>query len=84
MLFKNIKIIDENFEVKDNCFVGTIEDKIAYIGAIEPENANDYGEVYDGTNKLLMAGFYNIHSHAAATILRSYADTQPLAEWLND
>lgn len=84
MLFKNIKYIDENFEVQDNAFVGVLDDKIDYIGKSEPKDAAKYGEVYDGSNKLLMSGFYNVHAHAAAVILRSYADKQPLNEWLND
>ena len=84
MLFKNITYIDENLEVKENSFVGVIDDKISYIGEQEPDNLQDFGEIYDGKNKLLMPGFINSHSHSAATLLRSYADKQPVLEWLND
>lgn len=80
MLFKNIKYIDENFEVQENGFVGVLGDKIDYIGKTEPKDISKYGEIYDGSNKLLMSGFYNVHAHAAAVILRSYADKQPLNE----
>ena len=36
MLFKNIGIIDEHFEYRENMYVGTIGDRIAYIGSTEP------------------------------------------------
>ena len=84
MLFTNIKYIDENFEVIDNAYVGVVNDVIEYVGTQKPNDIDKYGEVYDGNNKLLMSGFYNVHAHAAAVILRSYADKQPLNEWLND
>ena len=84
MLFKNIKYIDDNFEVQDDSYVGVVDGIIDYIGKSEPKDIAKYGEVYDGSNKLLMSGFYNVHAHAAAVILRSYADKQPLNEWLND
>ena len=80
MLFKNIKFIDENLDVVDNAFVGIVDDKIEYIGTKAPKNIENFGEVYDGRNKLLMPGFYNVHAHAAAVILRSYADKQALNE----
>lgn len=84
MFFNNIKYIDENFEVVDNAYVGVVDGTIEYIGTEKPSDADKYGEVYDGRDKFLMPGFYNVHAHAAAVILRSYADKQPLNEWLND
>ena len=36
----------------------------------------------DGTNQLVMPGLINTHTHAAMTLLRSYADDLPLMEWL--
>lgn len=84
MLFENIKYIDENFDVVDDAYVGVVGDTIEYIGSTKPKDSEKFGEVYDGSNKLLMAGLYNVHAHAAAVILRSYADKQPLNEWLND
>lgn len=80
MLFKNITYIDENFNIVPGAFIGTIDDKISYIGKTLPENPEKYGKVYNGQDKLLLPGLVNSHCHAAATILRSYADTQPLQE----
>ena len=31
MLFKNIAILDENYEIKESRYVGTEKDKIDYI-----------------------------------------------------
>ena len=64
--------------------VGVLDDKITYIDKELPKDAKSFGEVYDGQNKLLLPGFYNVHAHAAAVLIRSYADKQPLNEWLND
>jgi 5-methylthioadenosine/S-adenosylhomocysteine deaminase len=38
--------------------------------------------VLDCTNKLVMPGFINTHTHAAMTLFRSYADDMALMEWL--
>ena len=84
MLFKNITILDENFEVKEGMFVGTCGDKISYIGANEPSDKDAYGEEYDGRGKLLLPTFYNTHSHLAMSYLRGYGENLPLSEWLNN
>jgi hypothetical protein len=54
MLFKDITIIDENLDVLNNMYVGTLEDKISYIGSCAPQE--DFGDVYEGKNKVLMTG----------------------------
>lgn len=82
MLFKNIYLVDENLCAKANMYVGTIDDKIAYIGEEMPENASDYGRVYDGKNKILMNGLFNAHGHTPMTILRGYAENYNLQDWL--
>ena len=61
MLFCNIDLLDENFALKRGQYVGVKDGKIAYIGDAEPQE--DYGERYDGKHRLLMSGFYNVHSH---------------------
>ena len=82
MLFKNIYLIDENLCGKENMYVGTVGDKIAYIGDKMPEDAADYGRVYDGKNKILMNGLFNAHGHTPMTILRGYAENYNLQDWL--
>jgi 5-methylthioadenosine/S-adenosylhomocysteine deaminase len=39
-------------------------------------------EVIDAKNCLILPGLINAHTHAAMTLLRSYADDLPLMEWL--
>ncbi|HWJ04109.1 MAG TPA: amidohydrolase family protein, partial [Verrucomicrobiae bacterium] len=40
-------------------------------------------EVIDAAGMVAMPGFVNTHTHAAMTLLRSYADDLPLMEWLS-
>lgn len=47
-----------------------------------PAPDGDYDLVIDGSGQVLMPGFINAHTHAAMTLLRSYADDLPLMEWL--
>lgn len=80
MLFKNITILDENFDVRTHMFVGTEGTRIAYIGETEPET--DYGRVYDGSGKLLMSAFYNCHGHSPMALMRGYGENMALQDWL--
>ena len=81
MLFSNIDILDEEFQHHTGCYVGIKDHTITYIGQTAP--SEDFGEVYDGTGRLLMPGFYNAHSHSAMTLLRGYAENMALSDWLN-
>ena len=49
MLFKNIGIIDENYEYRENMYVGTNCHRIVYIDSKPPENEEAFFENYDGT-----------------------------------
>lgn len=82
MLFTDIALIDENLDYREHQWVGVLDGIIDYIGDAEPADAAKYGEAYDGTGKLLMAAFYNAHSHAPMTLLRGYAENLPLKAWL--
>ena len=84
MLFEDIRILDQDFNMVEHCWVGTVDDRIAYVGTCPPENPEAYGEKYAGTNRLLMPGFFNAHAHSPMTILRGYGEALPLQEWLND
>ena len=82
MLFKDIAILDENFDCQEHRWVGVLGDRIDYIGAQAPADTEKYGEVYDGEGRLLMPAMYNAHSHAPMTLLRGYAENLPLQAWL--
>ena len=81
MLFKGISILNEDFEVERNMYVGIRDDRIAYIGSSEPKE--DFGETFDGRNRLLMPGFYNAHAHSPMALMRGYGENLTLMDWLN-
>lgn len=81
MLFKNITILDDNFDIKENMYVGIAEDRFAYIGSEMPEE--NYGEIYDGKHRLMMPGFYNAHAHSPMALMRGYGENLVLQDWLN-
>lgn len=80
MLFSNITILDENFEIKENSYVGIEGKYIKYIGSEKPRE--DFGQVIDGKGKLLMPGFVNSHAHSPMTLLRGYGENMALQDWL--
>lgn len=82
MLFKNITVIDEDMNVKHNRYVGIKGEKIDYVGDSFPENASGYGRTYDGSNRLLMSGFYNAHAHSPMALMRGYGENMVLRDWL--
>lgn len=84
MLFKNIGLIDENFEYQPNMYVGVMCSRIAYVSSEPPEDMGAFGDVYDGAGKLLMPGFYNAHAHSPMTLMRGYGENLPLHRWLNE
>lgn len=84
MLFKDISLLDENLDYQEHQYVGTKDGKIAYIGAEMPADPDQYGEVYEGEGRLISPAFYNAHAHAPMTLLRGYAENQPLQQWLNE
>ncbi len=81
MLFKGISILNEDFEVEQNMYVGIQDDRIAYIGNSEPRE--DFGEIFDGRNRLMMPGFYNAHAHSPMALMRGYGENLTLMDWLN-
>lgn len=80
MLFKDITILNENFEIENNMYIGVKDDVISYIGKEMP--VENYGEEYDGKCRLLMPGFYNAHAHSPMTLMRGYGENLVLQDWL--
>ena len=80
MLFKDISIINENFEVEDHRYVGVRGERIELIADTMPEG--DWGEIYNGEGKLLVPSFVDAHSHLPMVLMRGWAEGLPLMEWL--
>jgi 5-methylthioadenosine/S-adenosylhomocysteine deaminase len=56
---------------------------IADLGeGIRHEYTGEAEYLLDGTDRLLLPGLVNTHTHAAMTLLRGYADDMHLQEWL--
>jgi len=81
ILFKNADILfgDDLNIIFKGC-LGVENDKIIYVGEELP--TEEYDVVKDMSNKLLMPGLVNSHSHAAMTLLRGLGGGFPLQEWL--
>lgn len=82
MLFKNISLMDEAYNIKTNMNVVTEGNHITYMGKEMPEGYK--GETYEGNNKFMLPGFFNIHCHIPMTLLRGYGEGLPLDRWLNE
>ncbi|HHU07549.1 MAG TPA: amidohydrolase [Clostridiaceae bacterium] len=87
MLFKDISVIDHQGIAHSNMYLGTSADKIVWLDKSPPPAgytcAND-AEVYDGRDKVLLPGLYNMHCHVPMTLLRGYGEGLPLKRWLHE
>lgn len=81
MLFKDITVLDDQFQIKEHMYVGIVDDKITYISNESPKG--DFGRIYNGKGKLLMSGFVNTHAHSPMSLLRGYGENMALQDWLN-
>ncbi|MBO5139780.1 MAG: amidohydrolase [Peptococcaceae bacterium] len=67
-------------------FTGDIlieNETIKSIGLVDPRDTEGAYSI-DGRRTVVMPGLVNTHTHAAMTLLRSYADDMELMPWLND
>ena len=58
-------------------------DIIKALGTVNAQDAEGT-QIIDGRRTVAMPGLVNTHTHAAMTLLRSYADDMELMPWLND
>ena len=82
MIIKDIKILDEDFKVREHMNVLVEDGKFQSItkGVPDPEGR----EVIDGRGKFMMPAFYNTHCHVPMTLLRGYGEGLPLQRWLHE
>ena len=81
LLIKNVEIISAPDNEK--YFLGIDNDTISVISKEMPtgfENA----EIINASDKIAVPGLVNTHTHAAMTLLRSYADDMVLMDWLQN
>jgi len=78
LLIKNIQLNDSTTDIliEDNK-IAKIKNKIS-----ETKDISGKFETIDGTDKLALPSFHNMHTHAAMTLFRGYADDMILKEWL--
>lgn len=81
LLFSGIDIIDENFTVKKDMFLGVADGKICYLSDKAPDER--FARTVDGKNRIAMPALYNTHTHLPMVLLRGYAENLALADWLN-
>ena len=84
-LFTNADILTENngeYVTIRKGYLGIENDTIIYVGAEKP--AEPYDEIRDFSEKLLIPGLINGHTHSPMTLLRGLGSDQPLQSWLYD
>ncbi|WP_129598376.1 amidohydrolase [Anaerophilus nitritogenes] len=74
LLFQNEEV---SIQKKD---IGIEDGIISSIGDVE--EISYYDKVIDGSNKIIMPGLINTHTHLPMSLVRNYADDLPLWEWL--
>lgn len=76
----NVLFVDKNSDFVEVTDVVINGSKISYIGNVEDEK--EYDKIIDATNKLVMPGFINMHTHIPMSYYRSYSDDMLLFDWL--
>ena len=82
MIIKDVKMLDEDFQIRDHMNVVIEGGRFLSItkGMPDPEGR----EIIDGSDKFMMPAFYNTHCHVPMTLLRGYGEGLPLQRWLQE
>ncbi|MGE4588513.1 MAG: amidohydrolase [Acidaminococcaceae bacterium] len=81
ILIKNVEVVSEKNNETFN--IGIKDQKISYIGKEMPTGYDD-AYIINAENFIAVPGMVNTHTHAAMTLLRSYADDMILMDWLQN
>ena len=68
-------------EILENKDIRIKEGEITEIGDLE---AQEDEKVYDSSNKVVMPGLINTHTHASMSLLRGISDNKELMDWLEE
>ncbi|QEK11880.1 amidohydrolase [Crassaminicella thermophila] len=84
ILIKNPSILcfDKEKVFIENKDIAIKDGVIQYIGEIP--KSFEYDKLISATDKLVMPGLINTHTHLPMSLLRNYADDLPLWEWLTE
>jgi len=84
MILKNIRyLVTQNADrqILENIDVKTSDNRISAIGH---DLSTDDEEVLDCSDKVVMPGLINAHTHVSMTLLRGISDDLELDDWLHD
>ena len=84
MLLKNIRFAvtqNREREVLENTDIRIEDGKISEIGDLE---ASEDEEIIDCSEKVVMPGLINAHTHASMSLLRGISDNKKLEDWLEE
>lgn len=87
ILIRGVTILtmEESENIIENGEISIQGDRIAALGPRGSVSVEEQAErIIDGSGMIAMPGFINCHTHAAMTMLRSYADDMPLMDWLSE
>ena len=83
ILIKNALVLDMVSD-KPNIRKSDVLIEKNLIQKIEPNLEVDADEVIDASNKLLMPGLVNTHTHLPMSVFKGYKDDKTLMDWLNN
>lgn len=81
-LFRNATLLAMDKAHGSTAFAGDLLVSNGRIEAIGPNLAADGARIIDATDKLLMPGLVNAHTHSSETFLRGRYERMPLEIWL--
>ncbi len=74
--------LDEEDRFLEGVDIALEGSSIVAVGQAPPDFAPD--ELVDGTEMVALPAFFNVHTHAAMTLERGWADDLPFDRWLNE
>lgn len=85
ILIKNADIVTMNpkMEILRNSYIGIQEDIISFVGD-KMDESFEPDQVIDASNRIVMPGLVNSHTHSPMVMFRNFASDLPLHSWMYD